>query len=378
MIYFDNAATTRMSGVALEALLKVSKDNYGNPSSIYSYGRKSRKLLEDARSIIAECIGAEPEEIFFTSGGSESDNWAVAQAMEQKCKQVITSCIEHHAVLKPVSSLEKKGIKTVYLPVNKGCVTDIDALKKVLCGEKSFVSIMYQNNETGVVQPIEEMAAIVHEDNEASIFHTDAVQALGHTAINVKELGIDLMSASAHKFNGPKGVGFMYVRKGCSIYPLILGGGQERELRSGTENVAGIYAMAKALEENVNKIDEHTLIIKQLEACLFDSLKSNGIEYVINSDESCRTAGVINLSIKDIDGEGLMNMLDMHDVCISIGSACNSKEKRPSYVLTSMGIDNDCIESAVRISMGYMNTVDEVNELVNHIVSFYYTTHRVI
>lgn len=371
MIYLDNAATTQMSDVAIEALIKITKENYGNASSIYSYGRKSRKILDESRRIIAECIGAAPEEIYFTSGGTESDNWAVAQAIALDVDQIITSKIEHHAVLNPIKKIENTGMKVTYLPVDSGCVIDLDVLKEVLNGNKAFVSLMYQNNETGVLQPIKEATKIVHENNSNSIVHTDAVQAIGHIKINVKDLGIDMMSASAHKFNGPKGVGFFYVRHGCIIDPLIYGGGQENNFRSGTENVAAIYSMAKALEENVNTIDEYQSCVKSLEQKFFTLLDMNDIKYCLNSNEKNRATGIINISIKNIDGEGLLNMLDMQDIYISVGSACNSESKEPSYVLKAMMLDEERINSSVRISIGKYNTEDDIEKIISYLKKIY-------
>lgn len=370
MIYLDNAATTQMSEVALDALMYASRECYGNPSSIYTFGKKARKLLEESRTIIAECIGANPEEIYFTSCGTESDNWAISQAVYQKCGQVITTKIEHHAVLNPVEELEKNGYITEYLPVDNGCVVDVNALKKMLNGKKSLVSVMFQNNETGVVQPIHEIAELVHKDNSESIFHTDAVQAVGHVKINVKELGVDMLSASAHKFNGPKGIGFLYVRSGCHVSPMILGGGQEKAMRSGTESIAAIYSMAKALEENIKELDSNIEKMKGLEAAFFDGLRKNQIEYKVNANNSLRTPGVFNVSLKNIDGEGLLNMLDMHDVCISIGSACNSKDKEPSYVLTAMGVSDELIDEAVRVSFGKFNSILDVETLLEYIKKY--------
>lgn len=375
MIYFDNAATTQMSEVALNALMYASKECYGNPSSIYRHGKQSKNLVDEARAIVAKCIGAEPEEIFFTSCGTESDNWAVSQAISQKCERVITSKIEHHAILNSVYELEKAGMNTVYLPVDGGCVIDTNVLNNILDGRKLFVSIMYQNNETGVIQPIKKVVDMVHEDNALSIVHTDAIQAVGHVRIDVKELGVDMLSASAHKFNGPKGVGFLYIKKGCLVSPLILGGGQEKGLRSGTENVAGIYAMAKALEDNVERLGNHINQIRILENKLFEGLNENNVEYWINANNSERATGIINISIKDIDGEGLLNILDMHEICISIGSACNSKIKEPSYVLTSMGLEDDRIDAAVRISLGRYNSSGEIEKLITYIVEYYKLIH---
>lgn len=371
MIYFDNAATTQMSDAALDALLEVSRDHYGNPSSLYNVGRKAHGILEESRRIIADCICALPEEIFFTSCGTESDNWAISQCVNQKVERVISTQVEHHAVLNAIEKYRCDGIETILLPVDSGCNIDKSTLIRSLDGRKNLVSIMFQNNETGVIQPIKELAEIVHNDNPNSIFHTDAVQAIGHTKIDVNELGIDMLSASAHKFNGPKGVGFLYVRKGISLVPLIAGGGQERGLRSGTENVAAIYSMAKALEDNTLKQDKFRANICKLEKSLFDELNSRDVIYSVNGDPERRACGVINLSIENVDGEGLLHMLDTHGICVSTGSACNSESKEPSYVLSAMMLGEDRIDSAIRVSIGRFNTEEDVAELVKWLEHFY-------
>lgn len=366
MIYLDNAATTAMSEVAINALVETSAVQYGNPSAIYGFGRKTKDVLESARRIIADCIGAEPEEIFFTSCGTESDNWVIQQVAYGFAK-LITSKVEHHAILNPAKLLDDNAI---YLPVNRECIVDEEALTKALDGKKSIVSIIMQNNETGAIQNIKELARKVHIDNPDSIFHTDAVQSVGHMHINVKELGVDMLSASAHKFNGPKGVGFIYVGKHCRIKPFILGGGQEKGMRSGTENVAGIYSMAKALEDNISNLDEIRDKVKSLEKLLFTQLQKSGIEYRVNGNSGNRANGIINLAILGLDGEGLLNMLDMHDICISIGSACNSKSQDRSHVLLAMGLGEEVIDSSVRISIGRFNTEEDICELVKWITSF--------
>ena len=371
MIYFDNAATTQMSDVALDALLEVSRENFGNPSSLYNTGRRAREILEESRRIIANCIGALSEEIYFTSCGTESDNWAVSQCVNQKVERLISSQIEHHAVLNAIEKYQCDDIETILLPVDIGCNLDKNALIKSLDGRKTFASIMFQNNETGVIQPIKELAQIVHNDNPNSIFHTDAVQAVGHTQIDVNDLGIDMMSASAHKFNGPKGVGFLYVRKNISIVPLIAGGGQERGFRSGTENVAAIYSMAKALEENILKQKEIRTNISRMERVLLDELNRREVHYAVNGDSKRRACGVINISIEDIDGEGMLHMLDTHDICVSTGSACNSESKEPSYVLSAMKLEEDRIDSAIRVSIGRYNTEEDIMELVRWITHYY-------
>lgn len=370
MVYLDNAATTAMSEAAVNALMEVSVNAYGNPSSVYAAGRKAKKILEESRKIIASCIGADPDEIYFTSCGSESDNWVLAKASEGKDK-IITSAVEHHAVLYPAKQMETEGKIVVYLPVDEKCRIIETELVANLNKQPTLVSVMLQNNEVGAIQDIGKISQIVHEDNPQSLVHTDAVQALGHINIDVKELGIDMMSASAHKFNGPKGVGFLYIRKECGISPFIIGGGQEKGLRSGTENVAGIYSMAKALEDNVAHIDEIHGRISELDALLIALLKKANIKFTINGDSTSRAAGILNISIAGIDGEGLLNMLDMHDICISIGSACNSKSQDRSHVLAAMGLDEECMDSSVRISIGRYNTEEDIRTLIKWISNCY-------
>lgn len=364
MIYLDNAATTQMSQVALEAMIDISGKCYGNASSLYSLGREAGKVLDESRKIIANCIGAEPDEIYFTSGGTESNNWAISQAYSCEFNKVITSQIEHHAILNPVERLKKSGKKISYLPVDKNCCVLSEALLRELDGTRLFVSIMLQNNETGAIQPIKNLSESVHRDNARSIFHTDAVQAIGHMKVDVKELGVDILSASAHKFNGPKGVGFLYVRKGCELSPYILGGGQEKGLRSGTENVAGIYAMAKALEENVLEINANLKQIDILENRLLDELKRQQVIFLLNVDSNLRAKGTISISVDGVDGEGLLNMLDARGICVSVGSACNSKDKERSHVLKAMACSDEIIDSTIRISIGRYNTEEDILEFV--------------
>ncbi len=363
MIYFDNAATTAMSKVALEALMDVSANQYGNPSAAYGFGRKAKKILDESREIIAVGIGADPEEIFFTSCGTESDNWVVNQ-IGARFNRIITSEVEHHAVLFPAKSCHERGVALDFLPVDNHCLVSEAALQTVLKDRPALVSIMMQNNETGVIQNIKRLAGLAHSYNEASIFHTDAVQAVGHINIDVHEMGIDMLSASAHKFNGPKGVGFLYISKNCNIDPFVLGGGQEKGMRSGTENVAGIYSMAKALEDNIKNMSEIHEHITSLESLLVSELRNENVIFEINGDTGHRATGILNFAIKNMDGEGLLNMLDMHGICISIGSACNSKSQYRSHVLKAMGLSDDRIDSSVRISIGRYNTEDDVTELV--------------
>lgn len=370
MIYFDNAATTEMSEPAIEALVNISRTQYGNASTVYEFGRKAKVLLEEARDIIARCIGADADEIYFTSCGTESDNWAINQAIGFADK-IIISNIEHHAVLYPAEKLRLEGKNVKILPVNSGCCVDAEDLEALLDDKRVFVSVMMQNNETGVMQDIASLVEIVHKHNPESIFHTDAVQAVGHRKIDVHDLGVDMLSASAHKFNGPKGVGFLYQGRGCPLSSFIFGGGQERGLRSGTENLAGIYSMAKALEDNMILIEENESHVKSLERLFIGELAKAGIGYKINGDIDRKAVGIINIAIEGADGEGLLNMLDMHGICVSTGSACNSKSKEQSHVLVAMGLDEDRINSSIRISIGRYNTEEEVIELVKWIKKYY-------
>lgn len=370
MIYFDNAATTEMSEQALSALVDISKSQYGNASTVYGFGRKAKELLEEARGIIARCIGAGADEIFFTSCGTESDNWVISQA-SVFVDRIIISDIEHHAVSYPAERLKSEGKVVKTIPVDSGCCVSAEAIEAMLDGRKELVSVMMQNNETGVIQDIATISDIIHKNNPESIFHTDAVQAVGHIKIDVHALGVDMLSASAHKFNGPKGVGFLYIRKDCVLPPFVLGGGQEKGLRSGTENLAGIYSMAKALEDNTVLIEENEKRIKGLEEKLLDELSKAEISYKVNGDIEKKAAGILNISIEGADGEGLLNMLDMHDICVSIGSACNSKSKKLSHVLVAMGLDEDRIDSSIRISIGRYNKEEEIIELVKWIKKYY-------
>lgn len=369
MIYFDNAATTEMCEPALSALMELSKTQYGNASTVYAYGRKAKAYLEEARDIIARCIGADADEILFTSCGTESDNWVINQ-VGRFVDKIVVSCIEHHAILHPVEKAKAEGKDVEFLPVDDDCHVKVDLLPDMIKGKQSLISVMLQNNETGVVQDITALSDYIRKYSPDSLLHTDAVQAVGHRGINVHELGIDMLSASAHKFNGPKGVGFLYVRRNRSLNPFILGGGQEKGLRSGTENVAGIYSMAKALEDNTSRLEENERHVLSLERLFLGELTKANIKYEINGDVENKAAGVINIALEGADGEGLLNILDMHDICISIGSACNSKSKEHSHVLKAMCLDDKRIESSIRISIGRFNKEEEIIELVKWIKKY--------
>ena len=369
MVYFDNAATTAMSEVALDALMEISSNQYGNPSSIYGFGKRAKEILEKSRRIIAGCIGADPEEIYFTSCGTESDNWVMNQ-IGFAWNSGITTVIEHHAILYPAKKKVAEGYNIDFLPVDEYGMVKEGAIQKTLTGEPKLVSVMLQNNEVGTIQHIQNLAKIVHKDNEKSVFHTDAVQAVGHIPIDVKTLGVDMLSASAHKFNGPKGIGFLYIRKGCNLQAFILGGGQESKMRSGTESVASIYSMAKALEDNTTNMSTIHANVLLMEKYLLESLKREDIQFEINGAGDNRAAGILNIAFDNFDGEGLLNMLDMHDICISVGSACNSKSQNRSHVLQAMGLSDSRIDSSVRISIGRYNTEKDIDILVKWIKKY--------
>lgn len=329
-IYADYAATTNMLPEVLEAMQPYFHEEFANPSSLYNLSMGPRKAVKRARAKIASYIGAEPEEIFFTSGGSESDNWALKGYAFRNPKEhisIITSAIEHHAILRCCEFLKEFGHSVTYLPVNRKGEVSPQNLEKIIT-EGSFVSVMMANNEIGTIEPIKELAEITH--NHKGVFHTDAVQAVGHISIDVEELGIDMLSASAHKFNGPRGIGFLYKRNGIQLRSLIHGGSQEFGMRAGTENVAGIVGMAKALEincQNMQKTQHHLLGLKQV----FQSkMAEAGIEYLINESENC-LPGTISISLRGMDGERLLHRLDLSGIEISTGSACNSKETELSH-----------------------------------------------
>lgn len=358
MIYADNAATTKLDIDAFEAMKPFLLENYGNASQPYSFGVKARRAINEARKTIAECIGAEPEEIFFTSGGTESDNWAIklGSKVNEENGIIITSQIEHHAILHACAAIEKEGCQVKYLPVTHEAVVLPEYLEKEISSETSLVSVMMANNEVGSIQPIKELAEIAHR--HGALFHTDAVQTVGHIDINVKDLGVDMLSASAHKFNGPKGVGFLYVRKGINLKPFMDGGSQEKGIRAGTENVAGIVGMAVALKNNCNNIQQYSNYIKNLESAIITRIDELRIDYNRNGYQN-HIPGNISLSFAHQDGEILLHRLDLMGICISTGSACDSKNTSISHVLTAMNMPINVAEGTIRISLGKYNSVVE-------------------
>lgn len=362
-IYADNAATTQLSHKAYEAMTQYLLSEYGNASQLYSFARMPKKALKQSREIIANCIGALPEEIYFTSCGTESNNWVVNGAVSLN-KKIIVSSIEHHAILTPCQYFQNIGHDVFFLPVSSVGLVSSDMLECCKTSNDGLVSVMFANNEIGTIQPISELSSIAH--NKGWLFHTDAVQAVGHTVINVHELGIDLLSASAHKFNGPKGVGFLYIKKGIEWPSLIKGGSQESNMRAGTENVAAIVGMAVALEENVNQLMLNIQYVFALETQLLDILNAAGIEYQRNGIN--HIPGNISLSFKGFSGEVLLHRLDLMGICISTGSACDSTVTQISHVLQAIGLKSDYAKGTIRISLGKNNTLEEVDHIAHSII----------
>lgn len=361
IIYLDNAATTRMGEKACEAMVRYLTTDFANASQPYSFAKCAKKALKEARVIIAQCIGARHDEIYFTSCGTESNNWVI---MCSRVNKVITSQIEHHAVLKPCKSIACRGKEIVYLPVTSTGIVLPSALKKVL-SEDSLVSIMYCNNEIGTIEPIKELAKLAHQ--HGALFHTDAVQAVGHMKINVKELDVDFLSASAHKFNGPKGIGFLYIKNGVELSPYIIGGTQEFGQRAGTENIASIVAMAVALKENIDCLDFNQKKIIKLETKLISLLTESGIKFQRNGDDY-HIPGIISLSFPSFSGEAILHRLDFSGICVSTGSACDSNETQISHVLKAINLEETYAKGTIRISLGKENTEDDINTIANTII----------
>ena len=351
-IYADNAATTPVSEEVLAAMLPHFRTAYGNPSSIYKLGRDAQRDIETAREKVAKALGAEPAEIFFTSCGSESDNWALKGTAERLAKKgkkhIITSVFEHHAILHTCEYLEKQGYEVTYVPVSDKGIVDPEDIRKAIREDTALVSIMYANNEIGTIQPIEEIAAICHE--KGVLFHTDAVQAVGHVEIDVKKQGIDMLSLSGHKIHAQKGIGVLYVKKGIVLPNLIHGGGQERAKRAGTENVPAIVGLGVAIEAATRNIAEKAAVITPRRNRLIDGLLT--IPYTrLNGDRDKRLPGNLNISFEGIEGESLLLMLDMNGICASSGSACTSGSLDPSHVLLSIGLKHEVAHGSLRLSI---------------------------
>jgi len=369
IIYVDHAATTYVKPEVFEAMKPYFTDLYGNPSSIYSIGRESRKAVENARAQIAYCLGAHPTEVYFTGSGTEADNWAIkgaAFANRKKGKHLITSAIEHHAVLHAFEFLKKEGFEVTYLPVNEKGFVNPEDLAGAIRPDTTLVSIITANNEIGTIQPIKELASIAKE--KGAIFHTDAVQAMGNIDVKVNDLGVDLLSMSAHKFYGPKGVGALYIRKGVRIDSFIHGGAQERNKRAGTENVAGVVGMAAALKLAYENLEEYNSHLRKLSNRLIDSVMDK-IPYVrLNGDRENRLPGNVNFSFQFIEGESLLLMLDMKGIQASSGSACTSGSLDPSHVLLAIGLPHEIAHGSLRITFGEKNTEQDVDYIVDNLV----------
>ena len=358
-IYADNAATTKLDNEAFEAMIPWLTEEYGNASQPYAFARKPRKALLEARATIAKCINALPEEIFFTSGGTESDNWAIKGSAfpDLEKRATITSAIEHHAILNACAAIERLGYPVAYVyPQKDGTITP-ESLNTVITDQTRLVSIMFSNNEIGTVNPVKDLVKVAHE--HGAIFHTDAVQALGHTEIDVQELGIDMLSASAHKFNGPKGIGFLYIKNGTPIVRFNDGGSQEFGMRSGTENIAAIVGMAAALKANIEQIEKNTKFILSLESLLINELNTGNLDYIRNGSKN-HIPGNLSLSFKGCDGEAILHRMDLKGISISTGSACDSVNTQISHVITAIGVPDEYAQGTVRISLGKYNTEEDV------------------
>jgi cysteine desulfurase len=363
-VYADNAATTAVSRAVLDEMIPYFCDKYGNPSSIYSIGRESREAVDIARKKVADALGAEEQEIFFTSGGSEADNWAIrgtALANAKKGKHLITTKFEHHAVLHTMKALEKDGFEVTYLDVNANGIVKPADLEAAIRPDTTLVTIMYANNEIGTIQPIPELAKICSD--KGVIFHTDAVQAVGHVKINVKEQHIDLLSLSSHKFHGPKGVGALYIRKGLRFPNLIEGGAQEKNRRAGTEYVPGIVGLGKAIELACGSIDENAKKISKLRDRLIDGILKLPLTR-LNGDRENRLPGNVNISVEGIEGESLLLLLDMNGICASSGSACTSGSLDPSHVLLAIGLKHEVAHGSLRLTLSEQNTDEDVDYIL--------------
>ena len=366
VVYADHAATTPLLPEALDAILPYFQEKFGNPSRLYSRGVQTREAVTKARTTIACCLHALPEEIYFTSGGTESDNWALAgvtRALRRKGKHIIVSSIEHHAVLNCCKALEEDGYEITYLPVTHKGKVEVETLKQMLRTDTVLVSIMLANNEIGTIQDITSLAKIAHQ--HGILFHTDAVQAVGHIPVDVKRLGVDLLSASAHKFNGPQGCGLLYVKSGTPIQPFHRGGQQERGLRAGTENVPGIVGMAVALEHHTRNFGITQRRLRAFTQRLKEIVIKGWPEAVFNGYCRRNLPGHISVSFPGCDGEALLHLLDLKGICVSTGAACNSHSTEISHVLRAIGLEEQVARGTLRITLGDENTSQEVLTIAN-------------
>ncbi len=368
MIYLDNAATTKTAPEVVEAMLPYFSELYGNPSSVYQFSQKSKEAIAASRETIAGALGAKPEEIYFTAGGTEADNWAIkatAEAYRAKGNHIITSKIEHHAVLHTCQWLEKHGFEVTYLDVDESGIVKLDQLKRAVRPETILISIMFANNEIGTIQPVKEIGQIARE--HGILFHTDAVQAFGQIPIQVDELGIDMLSSSGHKLNGPKGIGFLYIRKGVKIRSFIHGGAQERKRRAGTENVPGIVGYGAAVERAVRTMEERTEKERRLRDHLIDRVLQEVPYTRLNGHRTRRLPNNANFSFQFVEGESLLIMLDMEGICGSSGSACTSGSLDPSHVLLAIGLPHEIAHGSLRLTLSEETTEEELDYVVETI-----------
>lgn len=363
-VYADNAATTKINKNVFNAMVPYLSEYYGNPSSIYAIGRESKKAIEVARGKVASALGANISEIFFTGSGTESDNWAIrgaAYANRQKGRHIISTKIEHHAVLHTLEALEKEGFSVTYLDVDEFGMINLDDLRNSITKETILITVMTANNEIGTIQPIMEIGEIARKNK--ILFHTDAVQAVGHINIDVNALNVDLLSLSAHKFNGPKGVGVLYVKKGVKLQNLLYGGGQEKGKRASTENLAGIVGLGKAIEEATKNIDENAKKVGALSNRLTEGLlKVHNSK--LNGHPEKRLPNNVNISFEFVEGEGILLLLDRMGICASSGSACTSGSLDPSHVLLAIGLPHEIAHGSVRLTLSHENTNEDVDYII--------------
>ena len=367
LIYLDNAATTKTAPEVVDAMIPYFTEHYGNPSSVYSFASGNKEVVSRQREIIAQALGAQANEIYFTAGGSESDNWALkatAEAYEKKGKHIITTKIEHHAILHTCEYLEKqRGFEITYLDVDENGVVKLDELKKAIRPDTILISVMFANNEIGTIQPIREIGEIAQEHK--ILFHTDAVQAFGQIPIDVDACHIDMLSASGHKLNGPKGIGFLYIRKGVKIRSFVHGGAQERKRRAGTENVHGIVGMGAAVERAMRTMETRTAKERKLRDYLIERIETEIPYCRLNGDRTNRLPNNVNFSFRFIEGESLLIMLDMKGICASSGSACTSGSLDPSHVLLAIGLPHESAHGSLRMTLGEETTREDLDYTVD-------------
>lgn len=367
LIYLDNAATTKTAPEVVDAMIPYFTEHYGNPSSVYSFASGNKEVVSRQREIIAQALGAQANEIYFTAGGSESDNWALkatAEAYEKKGKHIITTKIEHHAILHTCEYLEKqRGFEITYLDVDENGVVKLDELKKAIRPDTILISVMFANNEIGTIQPIREIGEIAQEHK--ILFHTDAVQAFGQIPIDVDACHIDMLSASGHKLNGPKGIGFLYIRKGVKIRSFVHGGAQERKRRAGTENVPGIVGMGVAVERAMRTMETRTAKERKLRDYLIERIEAEIPYCRLNGDRTNRLPNNVNFSFRFIEGESLLIMLDMKGICASSGSACTSGSLDPSHVLLAIGLPHEIAHGSLRMTLGEETTREDLDYTVD-------------